>query len=108
LNSSAVENGQEDSKIQEGLTLKDQEEPNSESTKRRSASRLLRAYRKVAYELNQMSALAKPKKEKERRKSLRLSSRWKTRLESSISNFESEEEKSSMRPYRGLTNSGNL
>jgi hypothetical protein len=68
LNSSTIESGQEDSGIQEGSTLKDQEEPNSESTKRRSTSRLIRAYYKVTYELTQMSAPAKPKKEEEEKK----------------------------------------
>jgi hypothetical protein len=43
-------------------------EPDLESTKRRDASRLITAYRKVAYELNQMSAPAKPRKEKEEKK----------------------------------------
>jgi hypothetical protein len=69
LNSSIIEGSQEDSEFQEGSTLKDQEEPNTESIKRRSASRLIRAYRKLAYELKQMSG-CKAKEREGREESL--------------------------------------
>jgi hypothetical protein len=60
-----VEAGDKERPRQSDLSSQAGPETHPESTKRRDANRLIRAARKIAHELRQISAPGKPKKEKE-------------------------------------------